>query len=113
LVTDAERLSLAEEVSVRHQAQAEVRRTVSDREAKRLSDPRAAELRRERGRRPAPEEGVGQRLLLTVEEAADCLCVGRTYMFDLIARGVVPSVRLGKLRRIRPEDLERYVSSLT
>ncbi len=65
-----------------------------------------------RGRRAAPAQGVGQRLLLTVEEAASCLCVGRTYMFDLIATGVVPSVRMGKLRRIRLEDLERYVSSL-
>ncbi len=78
----------------------------------RQSTPSPAEHRGRRGHRSAPEEGVGQRLLLTVEEAADCLCVGRTYMFDLIARGVVPSVRIGKLRRIRPEDLERYVSSL-
>ena len=68
--------------------------------------------RARRGHRPAPEQGVGQRLLLTVEEAADCLCVGRTYMFDLITRGVVPSIRIGKLRRIRAEDLEQYVSSL-
>lgn len=71
-----------------------------------------AERRGRRGHRPVPEEGVGQRLLLTVEEAADCLCVGRTYMFDLITRGVVASVRIGKLRRVRPEDLEFYVSSL-
>ena len=71
-----------------------------------------SEHRDRRGHRSAPQEGVGQRLLLTVEEAADCLCVGRTYMFDLITRGVVPSVRIGKLRRIRPEDLELYVASL-
>ena len=62
--------------------------------------------------RQPPAQGVGHRLLLTVEEAATCLGVGRTYMFDLIARGAVPSVRLGKLRRIRISDLERYVSSL-
>jgi len=47
-----------------------------------------------------------------VEEAADRLRVGRTYMFDLVRRGEVPSVRLGKLRRIRASDLERYVTSL-
>lgn len=110
-MTEPEQPSLTEEASVRHRAQ--VLRAGTDRDTKRLSDPGAAVLRRHRGRRPAPENGVGQRLLLTVEEAADCLCVGRTYMFDLIAKGVVPSVRLGKLRRIRPEDLERYVSSLT
>jgi len=69
-------------------------------------------LRRDRRRRALPRDGAGQRLLLTVEEAADCLCIGRTYMFDLITRGIVPSVRIGKLRRIRLDDLERYVSSL-
>jgi excisionase family DNA binding protein len=98
---------------VSRQAQAEVRRIGTHRDAKQPPDPGPAQLRRQQGRRPAPEDGAGQRLLLTVEEAAACLCVGRTYMFDLIAKGVVPSVRLGKLRRIRPEDLERYVSSLT
>ena len=65
-----------------------------------------------RGRRPAPASGLGTRLLLTVEEAADCLGVGRTYMFQLISRGAVPSVRVGKLRRVKPEDLENYVASL-
>ena len=63
-------------------------------------------------RRHGTAQGAGQRLLLTVEEAAARLCVGRTYMFDLVGTGVVPSIRLGKLRRIRVEDLERYVSSL-
>jgi excisionase family DNA binding protein len=72
----------------------------------------ADQLPRGRGHRALPREGAGQRLLLTVEEAADCLCIGRTYMFDLITRGIVPSVRIGKLRRIRLDDLERYVSSL-
>jgi excisionase family DNA binding protein len=70
------------------------------------------QLSRYRGHRALPREGAGQRLLLTVEEAADCLCIGRTSMFHLITRGIVPSVRIGKLRRIRLEDLERYVSSL-
>ena len=105
--------SLSEEASVRNQAQAKVLRIDTDRDTKLPPDPGATELRRHPGRRPAPADGAGQRLLLTVEEAADCLSVGRTYMFDLIAKGHVPSVRIGKLRRIRPEDLERYVSSLT
>lgn len=65
-----------------------------------------------RGHRPLPEGGVGHRLLLTVEEAADRLSVGRTYMFELIRNGAVDSVRVGKLRRVRPEDLERYVAAL-
>jgi len=59
-----------------------------------------------------PDDGIGHRLLLTVEEAADRLSVGRTYMFELIRSGTVPSVRVGKLRRVRPEDLEGYVAAL-
>lgn len=66
-----------------------------------------------RGRRSVTSEAAGPRLLLTVEEAADCLGIGRTYMFDLIMSGVVPSVRIGKLRRVRPDELERYVASLS
>lgn len=65
-----------------------------------------------RGHRPLPEGGVGHRLLLTVEEAADRLSVGRTYMFELIRSGSVDSVRVGRLRRVRPKDLERYVAAL-
>ncbi len=33
-------------------------------------------------------------------------------MFELIRNGAVDSVRVGKLRRVRPEDLERYVAAL-
>jgi excisionase family DNA binding protein len=33
-------------------------------------------------------------------------------MFQLISRGTVPSVRVGKLRRVKREDLEDYVASL-
>lgn len=66
-----------------------------------------------RGRRGGAGEAAGQRLLLTVDEAADCLGIGRTFMFDLIMSGVVPSVRIGKLRRVRPQELERYVAALS
>jgi excisionase family DNA binding protein len=33
-------------------------------------------------------------------------------MFQLLSQGRVRSVRVGKLRRIRLEDLEQYVSTL-
>jgi len=39
------------------------------------------------------------KLLLTVEEAADRLGVGRTLMYALIRSGDVPSVQIGRLRR--------------
>lgn len=53
-----------------------------------------------------------ERMLLTVEEAAAVLGVGRSLMFELIAGGLIETVRVGRLRRIQPEALRRYVASL-
>lgn len=52
------------------------------------------------------------KLLLTVTEAAAQLGVCRTVMYRLIQTGEVPSVRIGRLRRIRPEDLVEYTANL-
>ena len=52
------------------------------------------------------------RLVLTVEEAAECLGIGRTLMYALITGGQVESVRIGRLRRVPADALERYVSTL-
>jgi excisionase family DNA binding protein len=50
--------------------------------------------------------------LLTVEEAAQGLRIGRTLMYELISTGAVVSVQVGRLRRIRPADLDAYVAEL-
>jgi excisionase family DNA binding protein len=52
------------------------------------------------------------KLLLTVPEAAARLGIGRTLMYQLISIGAVASVQVGRLRRIRPADLESYAASL-
>lgn len=57
-------------------------------------------------------EGDVTVLLLTVEEAARRLGVGRTTMFALITSGQVASVTIGRLRRIPAEALPAYVASL-
>jgi excisionase family DNA binding protein len=51
-------------------------------------------------------------LLLTVEEAARRLNIGRTTMYSLVSAGAIESVTIGRLRRIPSECLEEYVSSL-
>ncbi|MGH3738599.1 MAG: helix-turn-helix domain-containing protein [Micromonosporaceae bacterium] len=51
-------------------------------------------------------------LLLTVEEAAKRLRIGRTSMYALVSRGVVESVLIGRLRRIPIRSLHKYVESL-
>ncbi|HEX5742011.1 MAG TPA: helix-turn-helix domain-containing protein [Pilimelia sp.] len=52
------------------------------------------------------------RLMLTVEDAADWLSVGRTTMYALISAGDIQSVTIGRLRRIPLLSLEEYVSRL-
>jgi len=47
-----------------------------------------------------------------VEEAADRLGIGRTLMYALITAGEVESVRIGRLRRVPADALERYVKGL-
>ncbi|MGQ0847082.1 MAG: helix-turn-helix domain-containing protein [Sporichthyaceae bacterium] len=53
-----------------------------------------------------------RRLVLTVEEAAQALHIGRTTMYALIATGQVASVTVGRLRRIPVGALEAYVRGL-
>jgi excisionase family DNA binding protein len=52
-------------------------------------------------------------MLLTVEQAAAQLGLGRTTMYALIRDGEVESVQIGRLRRIRPSDLAAYISRLS
>jgi excisionase family DNA binding protein len=47
--------------------------------------------------------------LLTPEELADYLKCSRTYAYQLLRLGEIPSLKLGKLRRIRRADAELYV----
>jgi excisionase family DNA binding protein len=61
--------------------------------------------------RPAIEPPI-DRMLLTVEESAAVLGIGRSLMFELIGSGTIETVRVGRLRRVQPEALRRYVASL-
>lgn len=52
------------------------------------------------------------RALLTVEEAARRLAVGRTTLYALIGAGAIDSVKIGRLRRVPADALTGYVSRL-
>lgn len=52
------------------------------------------------------------RLLLTVEEAADRLGIGRSLMYELIGCGQITSIHVGRLRRVPLESLTDYVAAL-
>jgi excisionase family DNA binding protein len=52
------------------------------------------------------------RLLLTVEEAADRLGIGRSLMYELIRTREIVSVQVGRLRRVPTESLTEYVAAM-
>jgi excisionase family DNA binding protein len=60
--------------------------------------------------------GTGDRqpegLLLTVDEAAERLRLGRTLVYRLISSGELESVTVGRLRRVPAECLAEYVAAL-
>ena len=51
-------------------------------------------------------------LLVTVEEAAERLAISRSFLYQLLRRGTVPSVTIGRARRVAITDLERFVDHL-
>jgi excisionase family DNA binding protein len=83
-----------------------------------------AALRARSGRQPAEElrdvtRGAGQavgapvtRGLLRVEEAAEWLGLSRTKAYELVYRGVLPSVTIGRSRRVPVAALQTFVDEL-
>jgi excisionase family DNA binding protein len=61
---------------------------------------------------PGATSGQDDGLLLTVEEAAERLRLGRTLVYRLISSGELESVKVGRLRRVPAECLPEYVATL-
>jgi excisionase family DNA binding protein len=57
--------------------------------------------------RPMPE-----RVLLTVEEAAERLQIGRTVAWRLVSTGELQSVQIGRLRRVPAAAVAEYAAHL-
>jgi excisionase family DNA binding protein len=53
------------------------------------------------------------KLLLTPEEAAQALGIGRTKLYELLATAKLPSVRIGGSRRVSVDALTEFVRRLT
>ncbi|OGO60209.1 MAG: hypothetical protein A2029_01290 [Chloroflexi bacterium RBG_19FT_COMBO_47_9] len=51
--------------------------------------------------------------LLRAKEVAEILKVSRAMAYNLMLRGEIPTVRIGKCRRVRPEDLIKYIEENT
>ena len=54
-----------------------------------------------------------EQLLLTVEEAAKQLGIGRTFAWQLVRRGDLPIVRLGRCVRVPRRALEIWIARQT
>lgn len=52
------------------------------------------------------------RVMLTVEQAADALGIGRTTTFALIKSGELRSLLIGRLRRIPLDEIQAYTARL-
>ena len=57
-------------------------------------------------------KAVMEKLLLTPEEAAEVLSVGRTTVYDLIRLDLLASVKIGKCRRVPATAVREYVDRL-
>ena len=54
-----------------------------------------------------------EKLLLTPEEAFEAICVKRAKGYQMLATGELPSIKIGKLRRIPVDALRRWVEGRT
>lgn len=48
-------------------------------------------------------------LLLRVDEAARLCGIGRSKMYELVAQGAVPSIAIGRARRVPLDRLRRWI----
>ncbi len=53
---------------------------------------------------------VDRPLLLTVDQVAERLGIGRSLAWRLVREGALPSIRLGRLVRVPQQALERWIA---
>jgi excisionase family DNA binding protein len=53
---------------------------------------------------------LSERLLLRPIEAADAIGVGRSKVYELIASGALPSIRIGSSVRVPVEGLKAWIA---
>ena len=61
----------------------------------------------------SPQSAANARLLMTIPEAAQVLAIGTTLAYELVGRGVLPHVRLGRAIRVPRGALEAWIAANT
>jgi excisionase family DNA binding protein len=51
------------------------------------------------------------RYLMSPEELAEFLGLGRTSTYRLLASGEIPCVRIGRLRKVRRSDVDAFIEA--
>lgn len=51
------------------------------------------------------------KLLYTINQAAEALCVGRSTIYELINTGELPSVKIGTRRLVARSDVTSFVNN--
>jgi excisionase family DNA binding protein len=49
--------------------------------------------------------------LMSPDEVRQHLGISRTYTFRLLTTGAIPCVRIGRLRKVRRSDLEKFIEA--
>ena len=51
-------------------------------------------------------------VLLKIPQVMERLAMGQTKLYELMASGALPSVKVGRSRRIRSDELESFIEEL-
>jgi excisionase family DNA binding protein len=97
----------SDEVTGDHHDRGESAPTPGDRRAGRTDDTTVVTV----GDDQSQETGV-ERLLLTPDQAAGALAIGRTTLYRLLSSGALPSVHIGGCRRIAYQSIRSFVDGL-
>ena len=50
------------------------------------------------------------KVLLTIDEAAQALSIGRTLLYDLLMRQQIASIKVGRVRRVPMTAIDDYIN---
>lgn len=78
----------------------------------RHDEPRLQRIHFESALAPSRQQVPDAPLLVTVEEAARRLSIGRTAAYLLVLQGELQSVKIGRTRRVVVASLEAYIQRL-
>ena len=74
-------------------------------------DLRGQEERPERPKAKHDREGGGGLVLLSITDVCQELGMGKSWVYRRIQSGEIPSVKLGRIVKVRREDLEEYLEA--